>query len=82
MSSCVFWKKWMKQKTIVYANNRNINKLSAKKNVLFLGLVFLTRQIAEEKITPKKRRLTCSKKKVFQNNIILLNMSFMPLVIL
>ena len=44
----------VKQKTIVYANNKNINKLSAKNNVLFLGLVFLTKQIAEEKITPKK----------------------------
>ena len=31
----------MEQKIIVYANNKNINKLSAKKNVLFLGLVFL-----------------------------------------
>ena len=31
----------MKQKIIVYANNKNINKLSAKKNVLFLGLIFL-----------------------------------------
>ena len=41
----------MKQKIIVYANNKNIDKLSAKKMSCFLALYFCkTKQIAEEKI--------------------------------
>ena len=62
----------MKEKTIVYANNKNIIKLSAKKDVLFLGVVFLQDKAnsrGKDHILKTEVNLYCSKKKVSLNNI-------------